>query len=369
MRKNLLYLLLFFAVSACIPFKAVIHTRPDKKDIHRFESAKIQAVDDACFEFKEAGQYYGKQLKVSDWSRDLPFFMNLDSFVELHQMRSFLLIQNDRIKFEYYRKDLNKESLHSSYSMAKSYTSALVGIAIEEKKIKSESDLVLDYIPELKGIEYADQLRIKHLLNHTTGIKYSLSLDAKIYYGKDILKSIKKLKFHQPPGSYQHYLNINTALLGVVLSRATGRPLSEYLEEKIWQPLGNCSDALWLRDKKNKQERAFCCLGATARDYAKFGRLFLNKGNWNGEQIVPKNWVEKSLARSTEDGSSFNYNYSWHIGLKEYGDFMAIGLYKQHIYIHPKKNIIIVALNDRQKPLKAERINWWFVFRQIADQL
>lgn len=369
MRKSLICLLLFFALFSCMPFKALIHNIPDKKDIHRFESAKIEAVGEDCFEFKEAVQYYGKQLKVSDWSRDIPFFMNLDSFVQLHQMRSFILIQNDSIKFEYYRKGLNKESLHNSYSIAKSYSSALVGIAIEEKKIKSELDLVLDYIPELKGLQYANELKIKDLLNHTSGIKYSLSLDAQIYYGKDIIKSIKKLKFKQPPGNSQHYLNINTALLGVVLSRATARPVSEYLEEKIWQPLGNCSDAIWLRDKKNKQERSFCCLGATAQDYAKFGRLFLNKGNWNGVQIVPNNWVQKSLARSTGNGSSFNYNYSWHIGLKEYGDFMAIGLYKQHIYIHPKKNIIIVALNDKMKPLKAERLNWWFIFRQIVDQL
>ena len=108
---------------------------------------------------------------------------------------------------------------------------------------------------------------------------------------------------------------------------------------------------------------------ATTLDYAKFGRLFLNRGMWNGNHIVSENWFDDCIKRDTTEGSSWNYNHSWHIGLKEYGDFMAIGLYKQHIYVNPKKNLIIVALNDRENKLIAERLNWWYIFRQIADQL
>jgi len=110
-------------------------------------------------------------------------------------------------------------------------------------------------------------------------------------------------------------------------------------------------------------------MGATALDYAKFGRLFLHGGVWNDKRIFSEQWYERSIRRDTTEGSSFNYNYCWHMGLKEYGDFMAIGLYKQHIYVNPTKELIIVLLNDREKPLKAERVNWWYIFRQISDLL
>ena len=144
--------------------------------------------------------------------------------------------------------------------------------------------------------------------------------------------------------------------------------VSELTHQKIWTPIGMCHEGLWSIDKY-EIEKSFCCLSATALDYAKFGRLYLNKGLWNNERVFSESWYEQSIKRDTSDGSSHNYNYSWHLGLKEYGDFMAIGLYKQHIYICPKKNLIIVLLNDREKPILAERINWWFVFRQIGDQL
>jgi CubicO group peptidase (beta-lactamase class C family) len=155
----------------------------------------------------------------------------------------------------------------------------------------------------------------------------------------------------------------------LILNRATGISPSKYLEDKIWKPIQMCSNGIWSVDEKNQLEKSFCCLGATALDYAKFGRLYMNKGVWNGKNIISENWYNKSIERDSTNGSSFNYNYCWHIGLKEYGDFMAIGLYKQHIYINPAKNLIIVSLNDKEKRLKAERVNWWDVFRQIADQV
>jgi CubicO group peptidase (beta-lactamase class C family) len=129
-----------------------------------------------------------------------------------------------------------------------------------------------------------------------------------------------------------------------------------------------CTDAVWTKDKKG-ENLTFCCMGASALDYAKFGRLYLNKGNWEGEQIIPTDWYEKSIARDTTEGSSFGYNYCWHIGEKAYDDYMADGLYKQHIYIQPSKNIIIVMMANKENFLKAERTRWRNVFRQVVDQL
>jgi CubicO group peptidase (beta-lactamase class C family) len=355
-------------LSACLPPRAIFLGNPDDKDITRFKNTIIHSGTE-CFEFKKEQTLSGKNIKIDDWSRDIPFFMSLDKFAPAHKIRSLLVIQNDTIKYEYNRHNLNEQSLHSSYSIAKSFTSALIGIAIDEGFIKNENETVLKYIPELKNVRYAEKLTIEHLLNHCSGIKYNLITDANIYYSRNTLKALNKIKFETIPGTKQHYLNINIELLGLILKRATGSSPSKYLEDKIWKPIQMCSNGSWSIDEKNQLEKSFCCIGATALDYAKFGRLYLNKGVWNEKRIISENWYNKSISRDTSNGSSFNYNYCWHIGLKEYGDFMAIGLYKQHIYINPQKNLLIVVLNDKEKPLKAERFNWWFIFRQIADQL
>lgn len=360
------FLLLLF--NSCTPFKSIFLGKPDDKDINRSDYAVIEASDN-CFEFKRAEKQLGGDIKINDWTTDIPFFVPLESFVQTHKIRSFLIIQNDSIKFEHYGEKFNASTLHSSYSIAKSFTSALIGIAIEEGFIKGEQEKVIDYIPELANTPQAEKLTIEHLLNHTSGIKYSLAIDGKIYYGRNALNALDRIKFEHEPGTKQHYLNINVELLGIILKRATKMAPSKYLEEKIWKPIGMCSNGIWSIDKKNELEKTFCCMGATTLDYAKFGRLFLNEGVWGGQQIISKDWYDKSIRRDTTEGSSFNYNYCWHIGLKEYGDFMAIGMYKQHIYINPEKKLIIAVFNDGEKALKAERVNWWYIFRQIADQL
>lgn len=353
--------------TACLPIQTLFLGMPDAKDLERSSKHPIE-VDTTCFEFTVQPKDLKTTLRVSDWTTDIPFFMPIGEVFEKHKVRSCLIIKNDTILSEYYGKGMGVESIHPSYSLAKSFVSALVGIAIDEGFIKDETDLVLTYLPDLKGEEELKKLTIKHLLNHTSGIKYDLGVDATIYYGTNIQRGINRIKFIDPPGTKQHYINANSQLLGMVLEAATGRRLSEYLEQKIWQPIGMCQQGIWSSDKQG-QERTFCCLGATALDYAKFARLYLNKGKWEGKEIISERWHQKSIRRDTSEGSSFHYNHSWYIGLKEYGDYMAIGLYKQYLYINPRKKIIIVLLNDQEKPLKAERVLWKEVFRQIVDQL
>ena len=353
---------------SCLPPSSLFLGKPDEKDIERFDSNVIHSGNE-CFEFKKEDSFSGKKIRIDDWSKDIPFFMFLDTFTTKHKIRSFLIIQNDTIKYEYNRKELNDKTLHSSYSIAKSFTASLIGIAIDEGYIKDENQKVTTFIPELEHQPYAKYLTIEHLLNHTSGIKSKLGIDAIIYYGRNSKKAFNKIKFEYLPGTKQHYLNINTELLGLIIKRATGFSPSVYLENKIWKPIQMCSDGKWSVDKKNGIEKSFCCIGATVFDYAKFGRLYLNKGLWDGKQIISESWYNKSISRDSSNGSSFNYNYCWHIGLKEYGDFMAIGLYKQHIYINPKKKLMIIVFNDSERAIIAERLNWWNLFRQIADQL
>ena len=366
-KASFAFFVLLLLLSGCLPVKSLFLGGPDHKDMQRFPSKTIETGED-CFSFPISTRNIEHSLKVNDWTKDIPFFVTLPELLGVHKVRSFVVIQQDSILYEYYGRGTSKTDLHASYSMAKSFTATLIGIAIDGGFIESEQDLVSKYIPELDRLEEAQTLTIEHLLNHTSGISYSLAMDATIYYGSNILKALKRLRFESKPGKKQHYLNINVQLLGLILKRATGKEPSKYLEEKIWQPIQMCTPGIWSVDKKGL-EKTYCCLGATALNYAKFGRLYLNKGNWDGKQIFSETWYNKSIRRDTTQGSSFNYNYCWHIGLKEYGDFMAIGLYKQHIYINPDKELLIVLLNDGENKLAAERVNWWYVFRQIADEL
>lgn len=365
--RSILFFLIVVLFTGCIPVRAIFYGAPDKKDILRFPHSEIQASGN-CFEFYKVESHVAEKIKVNEWGSGSPYFLPLDELCKAHSVRSFVIIRNDTLLYEYYRKDLNASSLHASYSVAKSFTSALIGIAIKDGFIKSERDNVVNYIPELKDVEGADDLLIEHLLNMTSGIKYNLNTDAVIYYGSNTKKALKHIEFESKPGTRQEYLNINIHLLGLILHRTTGKTPAEYMSEKLWKPLGMCTDAIWTKDRKG-ENLTFCCMGAAALDYAKFGRLYLNKGIWKGEQIIPTEWYDKSIERDTTEGSSFGYNYCWHIGEKEYGDFMADGMYKQHIYIYPKKNIIIVLMADKENLLKAERTRWRNVFQQIADQL
>lgn len=334
----------------------------------RFSYRTIAASDD-CFNFYRSKVDIGQHIKINDWTKDIPFFVGLEEMANAHNVRSLLVIKNDTILYEYAGQNTSSDDLHPSYSIAKSFTATLVGIAIDEGYIKSEKDLVTAYLPELNHQAQARHLSIQQLLNHTSSIKERLDLDATLYYGNDVWKGLKKIEFDNTPGTKQHYINANVQLLGLILYRATGKYPADYLSEKIWQPIQMCSDGRWSTDKTNELEKTFCCIGATALDYAKFGRLYLNKGKWNDQQIFSEDWHHKSIRRDTTEGSSFNYNHCWHIGLKEYNDYMAIGLYKQHIYINANKNLIIVLLNNKENKLAAERVVWWNVFRQIADQL
>jgi len=366
--RNLAKLLLpLVLLSGCIPFKAVFLGRPDGKDIHRFPSATIEAGND-CFQFASDSTGIGNQIKVNEWGSGIPVFMPLAELVNAHAVRSLVVIRNDTVLFEGYGRGKDATDVHASYSIAKSFTSALIGIAISEGKIGGMRDFVIDHIPELKGIPQAEHLRLGHLLKMTSGIQRSVQNDAIIYYGNDVKRVLSRIEFAHRPGTHQEYVNVNVQLLGIILHRATGMSPADYLTQKIWKPIGMCANGLWTTDREG-EPLTFCCMGATALDYAKFGRLYLDKGMWNGQRIIPDTWCERSVARDTTDGSSFNYGYGWHIGEAAYGDYMADGMYKQYLYAHPEKRIIIVLLCDRENALKAERVQWRNVFKQIVDQL
>lgn len=369
MKQTLFFIFIVSIFSNCnFPLKSIYKAYPSNKDYKNFENEIIQKSNQP-FSFIETDEASRPTFKINEETTGVHLFNTLDESIDKHNNTGFIIIKNDSIIYERYAKGYDINSYHPSFSVAKSFTSALLGIAIDEGFIRDEYELVTKYIPEIKHIPEAETLNLKHLLNHTSGLKVKLAVDANLYYGNDIWKGIKQIKFDSLPGTIQYYANINTQLLGIVIKRATRTSNYEYLQKKLWQPLGMEADGLWSVDKKNNLTKSYCCLSATARDYAKLGRLYLNEGNWNGNQIVSENWIRKSVARDTTGGSSYNYGYSWQIGRKEYGDYQAAGLNEQYIYVYPKKDLVIVALNDREKKLKYKLLNWVDVFRQIGDQL
>ena len=243
----------------------------------------------------------------------------------------------------------------------------LIGFAIQDSLIGSEEDLVTKYIPELKENGW-DKVTLKHLLQMTSAMKFNESYcnpfghAASYYYGRNLRKQLAKAKLEGEPGTYFNYQSGQTQVLGLALERAlNGKKITTYLQEKLWTPLGMEYDASWSLDrKKNGLEKTFCCLNARAHDFAKLVRFYLNKGNWEGEQLLNKEWIEKSTKLDTTAGSEDNYQYQWWLKGNE-GDYAAEGILGQYIYVHPEKNLIIVRLGKNYG-----NTSWTSIFKALA---
>lgn len=289
----------------------------------------------------------------------------IDSICMADHTVAFMVIRADTMLVEHYYNKYDTSSLVASFSMAKSYTSALIGAAIADGFIKSVEDPITNYITELGTKPGFEKIKIKHLLQMNSGILSNESYinpfgqAAKIYYGRSLRKYIAQLEVDYEPGTRFAYRSINTQLLGLILERATGKPVTEFMYEKIWQHLGTEFDASWSLDRKNGLEKTFCCINARARDFAKFGRLYLNKGNWNGTQVLPQSWIEESTVPQNSRVSF--YNYQWWFSRT---GFYAQGILGQFIFVNPQKNLIIVRLGKHSK-----HTDWPGLFDAISNSL
>ena len=273
-----------------------------------------------------------------------------------------IVIQNDTILFEHYSGGWNKDSQSCIFSVTKTITSLLCGIALKDGYIKSLSDPVTDYIPELKDAdETFAELKIEHLLDMTAGLDFDenyswnpFSKMAKLYMGNNSLKVLKSLKFINTPGENFSYDSATTALLGIVIERATGKSYAQYLSEKVWQPLGMERDALiGLDSKKSHTAKSFAGLTTNVRDLAKIGKLFLNKGICDGVQIVDSAFVKRCLSTHTAGISGKaqrEYSYSWYWGIADEVDgkrkfFNTLEELELYYKNHPEKNVHQIKKN------------------------
>lgn len=277
--------------------------------------------------------------------------------IEALNPAAFLVIKNDSIIFEEYWDGYNENSLTNSFSMAKSYIGMLIGIALDEGKINSIDDPVANYLPQYKD---HPELTIKHLLTMSSGINFDESYTspfgqmAKAYYGKDIEKLNENYTVTETPGEIFRYLGGNTIILSFILEKVTGQTVSEYMSEKVWQPLGAQNPALWNLDHKDGREKAYCCFYSNARDFARIGKLYLNKGLWNNQRIVSEDYVNESTcpAYYLKDGSGNLVDYYgyqiWTTYYKDMDIFFFRGIKGQYTIVIPDKNIIVVRLGKER---------------------
>ena len=350
---------------------------------HTFTSREVQ----------RSGEIF--PLPVNDTPVDLPVSFDFDGqpldvegFLQVTGTNGLLILQNDEILFEQYFQGHNPEQRHISWSVAKSFTSALLGIAVEEGHIKSIQEPVTNYLPILKGSGY-DGVSIKDVMQMSSGVKFNedygdfhsdINRMGRIFAMNGPLDEfVAGLVREREPGTVNHYVSMDTQVLGMVLAAATQTSVTQYMEEKLWSKLGVEQNAYWLIDSKG-MEMTFGGLNVTLRDYARFGRLYLNYGNWNGEQIVPRQWVEDSWTmdaphllpkeKSPETGLGWGYGYQWWIPAE--GEYMAVGVYNQFIYIKPDQNLVIVknsANPDYTQPDNLSNDQSLAFFRTLAGQL
>ncbi|MFN3548562.1 MAG: serine hydrolase domain-containing protein [Mesorhizobium sp.] len=304
---------------------------------------------------------------------------------------ALMVIQGGTLRYESYWLTGGPDVTWVSMSVAKSFISAALGIAQAEGGFGSVEDPIVAYVPELAGSAY-DGARIKDVLQMSSGARWNEDYSdpnsdinrfiSVFAHGGSFNEFTATLEREREPGTYNLYNSTDTQALGMLLKNVTGKPIRDYVEEKLWHPLGMEDDAHWLVDSTG-MEMAFGGLNATARDYAKLGELYRLGGRWNGRQIVPEAWVKASVTADAPHlkagagglaGTIFNYGYQWWLPGDE-GEYSAIGVYNQFVYVDPNRDLVIAKLsanhrygttNDETSYREAETIG---LFRAIGQAL
>ncbi len=389
---GIISLLIIFVVACCVAlgpaymYRYVFWNVSDIEDYKRFPSHAIHN-EPPAFRFRENPQedavraaFEGARYAYGGDSRTVG---SLEEFLESTGTTAFIVIKDDSILYERYFNGYSRDSINTSFSVAKSFASALIGIAIDEGHVDGVDDPIVKYLPELKG-RGLDSITIRNLLMMASGLRYDeTSLPADIdfpwgadvatYYSLDLRKTALAVKREEEPGRHFRYNNYHPLLLGLILERTTGMPVARYLEEKIWKPLDMEFAASWSVDSEESGfEKMESGINARAIDFAKFGRLFLRSGDWDGERIVSERWVLDSVTRDLTTPPDYYslpgwwtgplgsdkayYKYMWYgfdRGDGDY-DFFASGHLGQYIYVSPSNSLLIVRNGKRDG-----EIDWW----------
>lgn len=278
--------------------------------------------------------------------------VDVDAYMDAQRAAALIIVHNGKVRLEKYAMDFGPDGRWTSFSVAKSFTSTLIGAAIQDGYIKSIDDMVSDYIPDLKGSAY-DNVTIAQLLTMTSGVAWNEDYadpnsDVARFNshtaepGMDVTVSyMRQLSAEAEPGTKWVYKTGETNLIGVLASSAANKPLAEYLSEKIWKPFGMQQDATWLLGSTG-HEISGCCVQAATRDYARFGLFMLGGGIAGGKQVLPEGWITEATHKQVDIGvPGRGYGYQW--WTLDDGAYMAQGIFGQSIFIDPNRQLVIAA--------------------------
>lgn len=357
-------------------------------DVYDYLIFPERQIDKAAVEFHFDEQLHSGE--VEEVFESHPLVDNLDTFIQDTSTQALLVVEDDTLLFEQYGKGLERDSIVTSFSAAKSFGSTLIGVAIDQGYIESVNDPITKYIPELgERDKDFEQIEIRDLLKMSSGIRYDEfpflnGDDALTYYYPDLRQlAITNTEIIDQAGEYFLYNNYHPLLIGIILERATGQPVAEFLEENIWQRIGAEYPASWSLDEAGF-EKMESGINARAIDFAKFGRLFLNNGQWEGEQVISALWIAESIMDQGHPSAYYDtsfgpqirdaaqggyYQYMWY-GLEREGganDFYAAGKYGQIIFISPQASLIIVRNGETYGPGMG-LFDWIEIFYHVASQ-
>ena len=278
--------------------------------------------------------------------------VDLSHYMERQRNAGLIIIHDGKVRFERYALGFDASGRWTSFSVAKSLTSTLVGAAVKDGFIKSLDDKVTAYIPGLRGSSY-DDVTVRQLLTMTSGVKWNEDYtdpnsDVALFNlhkaapGEDVTVSyMKTLPREAPAGSKWVYKTGETNLIGVLVSSATGKTVSAYLQEKIWGPFGMEQDAVWMLGPTG-HEISGCCISASLRDYARFGIFIMNGGAAGGKSVLPDGWITAGTTKQADIGvPGRGYGYQW--WTNDDGSYAAQGIFGQGIFIDPKRKLVIAS--------------------------
>ena len=346
----------FFWVTADTDMRRLVMNFPTNTDVLFWSTeqrdAAFRALDRMPILAKSSVIASDERLHELPVGKPLDVGLDVDAFMDHQRSASLVIVQDGKIRFEKYGLDFSAEGRWTSFSVAKSITSTLVGAAIKDGYISSIDDKVSDYIPDLKGSVY-DTVTIKQLMTMTSGVKWNENYadpksDVAMFnahkaeQGVDVTVSyMRQLKREAPAGTKWVYKTGETNLIGVLVSSATKKKLSEYLSEKIWKPFGMQQDASWILGTGG-HEISGCCVQASTHDFARFGLFLLGGGIADGKAVLPENWIADATSKHADTNDLvYGYGYQW--WSLDDGAYMARGIFGQGIFIDPKRNLVIAS--------------------------
>jgi CubicO group peptidase (beta-lactamase class C family) len=274
--------------------------------------------------------------------------MPLGEYLEFTNTNAFIVLHKDELLYEAYFNGANRQTILTSFSAAKAFTSTLIGIAIQEGFINSLDDPITKYLPELLDRDSrVGEITIRHLITMKSGLRWKrsesnpFSDDFITYYSPDLRKVALSSKVVDTPGQQFIYNDYNPLLLGMILERITDMCVSQYMESRLWQAMGAEGDGSWSLDsEKSGFEKMFAGLNGRAIPLAKLGWLFLNDGNNGDDQVVPVFWVEEATTQGTKTGLRYSYQYYWWVD-NERQMYFAEGDKCQFIYVYPRADLVL----------------------------